>query len=301
MYKPTQTLIFTAFFVFGLFSFASSTAAQPPPPKFFNERFIMKQMPQIHAVQVTYQATSGAGKFGSLAQLRQAGLIDEALASGLKYLYRFNVTVTPATTTTPPKYVATATPMLYRKGGLRSYFIDENGDVRGGDKNGGLATVADPVIDTCALWGIADNERCTLLDVRNLHGAEMTYAATYGNGNFGSVAQLIASRFISERLSTGQTRGYNFTVTFANATGQNPATFQISAVPQIYGVTGIRSFFIATDGVIRGGDKNGAPVDENDPEIDQCLGLGISCYESVSVSSLRTLHGAEMTFAATSG
>lgn len=35
-----------------------------------------------------------------------------------------------------------------------------------------------------------------------------------------------------------------------------------------YGVTGTRSFCIDQTGILRGADKGGKPVDENDPPID---------------------------------
>ncbi|MEP6705313.1 MAG: DUF2950 family protein [Acidobacteriota bacterium] len=51
--------------------------------------------------------------------------------------------------------------------------------------------------------------------------------------------------------------------------GQNLASFKIFATPQVYGVTGVKSFFIATDGVIRGADRQGGHADEDDPPINQ--------------------------------
>ena len=52
-----------------------------------------------------------------------------------------------------------------------------------------------------------------------------------------------------------------------STSGVVPASFKITAVPQTYGSTGVRSFFLATDGVIHGADKGGLPADENDPAL----------------------------------
>lgn len=270
-------------------------------PRIFNERFVVRTLVEIHGAQRTYQAVQGNGNFGSLANLYQLGLVDSALATGSKYGYTFVMSVSPHSAGTPSRFNFTATPQRYSKTGRRSFYQDESAEVRGGDLNGSIATAADPFIDSCAQWGLSDNERCAIQALRTLHGAEMTYSATYGNGNFTGISQLGKVLFVARTLATGLIHGYLFTVTFVNRNSSVPASFRISAVPQTYGSTGIRSFHLATDGVVRGADKQGAAADENDPEVDSCLGLAVACYESMSIDSLRTLHGAEMTLAATSG
>ena len=97
--------------------------------------------------------------------------------------------------------------------------------------------------------------------------ADGTYAATFGNGNYGTLGQL-SEYLIPSRLADGIEHGYSFTVVTAVQTQQTPAIFKIYATPLTYGVTGIRSFFIDTSGVILGADKNGLPSDENDPPIN---------------------------------
>jgi hypothetical protein len=236
---------------------------------FLHERFVIRSVRQIHSAQATYQATQGAGNFGSLVQLENAGFIDAVLGSGSKYGYSFVITVAPYTQTSPASFRLTATPNRYPRSGRRSFFIDTSGEMRAIDNGGVPATENDPYIDDCVLYGLSDNERCTLGDMRTLHGSETTYQATSGNGNFGTLAQLAGANLIRQRLANGSTRGYSYTVTLVNfVPGQSSATFKISAVPITYGVTGIKSFFIATDGVLRGADKNGGEADENDPPID---------------------------------
>lgn len=232
-----------------------------------NESFVMRSMRTLHGAQATYQATEGNGNYGSLQNLLQMGLIDGALASGSKYGYTFVVTVVPySPPSTPATLTITATPRLYRKTGFRSFYIATDGVLRGADKQGAPADENDPDIDDPCLSG---NEQCTFSALRTLHGAEYTYQATYGNGNFGSLAQLRSALLISHTLTSGVGNGYRYTVTFVIQTQHVPASFRISAVPQVYGTTGIRSFFITTDGVIHCADRNGAPADENDPPCNQ--------------------------------
>ena len=64
-------------------------------PRLYNERFVIRALGTIHGAEMTYQATVGAGIFGSLAQVRQVNYIDEALGSGNKYGYAFALTATP--------------------------------------------------------------------------------------------------------------------------------------------------------------------------------------------------------------
>jgi hypothetical protein len=254
--------------VSALLAFNIAAAAQAPNPKFFNERFVITAMRAIHGAEATFQATTGNGDYGTAAQLRQAGLIDSALLSGQKYGYQFVLTETPHTQSTPARFVVTATPTLYRKSGLRSYYIDELGEMHAADKNGTVADANDPYIDDCALWGLQDNERCTLLDMRGLHGAEATYAVTSGFGNYGMFTELYAAGLIRSDLADYDSRGYIYSVQVVNMQPNVQPLFKISAVPRQYGVTGIRSFFIDQSGVIRGGDKNGQPASENDPPIN---------------------------------
>lgn len=238
--------------------FGSVSVAATGYPGSYYERFVIRAMVQIHAAQMTYFATSGNGNFGSLADLHQANLIDATLASGNKHRYSFVMSVTTA------GFVLTATPHRYPKTGRRSFFIDTSGELRGGDKNGGVATAEDPHIDSCTF----DNERCSIQALRILHSAQMTYAATYGNGNFGSFTQLRDALLIDRTLASGTIHGYSLVMTVNNQIPPNtPASFTITATPNTYGVTGVRSFFVDTSGVLRGADKNGTPADENDPPI----------------------------------
>ena len=249
-------------------SVATNTNAQTLDSRHFGERFVIKGITQVPGAEYTYLATYSNGNFGTLSQLYQAGFIDSALASGEKYGYRFAMSITPFSPGVPASFRLTATPISYPKTGRRSFYIDTNGELHGADKNGAAATENDPYIDSCVSYGLADNESCTIADLRLLHGAEMTYATTYGFNNYGTLRQLSEYSLIPSRLADGIEHGYSFIITTTVQTQQTPATFKIYATPLTYGVTGIRSFFIDTSGVILGADKNGLPSDENDPPIN---------------------------------
>lgn len=256
-----RTLPVSALFI-GLFFLASnqSVASQSSPRFLHREVFPIKALVLISNAQATYYATTG--NFGTLAQLASVGFIDQTLASGVKYGYLFEVALTSN------GYSATATPRVYRKTGLRSFYIDTTGDMRGGDKGGQPAGVPDPYVDSCAFWGIRDNERCTRAALRTLNSAEITFAATIGSGNYGSLSQLFNAGLLRPSLAAGELHGYRYSITTMAGTKASPASFKITAVPVTYGVTGVISYFINETGVLRGDDRGGGPADQNDPPVN---------------------------------
>jgi len=249
---------------------AGCTIASAQSARTFAEVHVLRSLRQIHGAEATYQATTGSGNFGSLQTLQQAGFIDEALASGAKYGYVYALsTIAAAPGQHPAGFAVTATPRAYRKSGVRSFYIDDHGEIHGGDKNGQVATSTDAVIDDCTNGSIADNERCTILDMRALHSAQMTYAATIGNHNYGTFSQLYAAGLIRSGLVDFGTRGYFYEYLILSYEPHvQSAVFKIWATPQTYGVTAIRSFYIDRTGVLRGADKNGGQANENDPPIN---------------------------------
>jgi type IV pilus assembly protein PilA len=108
------------------------------------------------------------------------------------------------------------------------------------------------------------NEGSAISSMRTLHGAQMTYQATQGAGNYagtdsgtGDTAGLETLRgpgLIDTVLGSGTKSGYNFVGAMDAAATGNPATFFFSAVPTATtGVTqtGTRRFGIQTEGVLR--------------------------------------------------
>jgi len=247
-----------SFAFFLLLVFCSATLAYSPA---HNERFVIRSLRSVVGAQATYSATTGSGNYGSFQNLRQAQLIDAVLATGQKYGYYFQTTTVAATATMPARYYVTARPNRYRKTGVKSFYIDESGVLRGADKSGAAATASDPEIE----YDCLPYEECAIANMRTLHSAEVTYSATIGSNSYGTFAELYAANLISASLADGSYHGYNFTCAINNQA--TPASFNFSAVPINYGVTGRRSFYIGVDGVLRGADKNGEPADENDPPI----------------------------------
>jgi prepilin-type N-terminal cleavage/methylation domain-containing protein len=109
------------------------------------------------------------------------------------------------------------------------------------------------------------NEGSAVSSLRTTHGAQATYQATNGNGQYagtdaaagttGFVA-LNGAGLIDNQLGSAaaQKSGYNFTmIRFAAVVGTNPATFAAIAKPAATATitaTGTRNFGIATDGVL---------------------------------------------------
>ncbi len=99
------------------------------------------------------------------------------------------------------------------------------------------------------------NEGAAISALRTLHGAQMTYRTTYGNGNYApTMTDLNTTNLIDSQLGSGVKSGYTFTVTVNAATASEPSTFSFSTVPSIPNgatQTGARNFCIRTEGVLR--------------------------------------------------
>ncbi len=230
-----------------------------------NEKFATHALQTIHAAEATFYATAGAGNFGSMQQLRDAGFIDAALAAGEKYGYRFSLTTVPFIPGQgPARFQVSAVPSRYGKTGKRSFYIDQSGSIRGEDHNGEPATIKDPLITIC--YG----ESTVIASMRALHSAESTYFSTAGvNIHYGSMVELNNMLLIDQTLADGEKCGYFFqviTIAAVPATA-TPASFRVLARPWQYPVTGIRSFYIDDTGVLRGADHAGAFGSVNDPPI----------------------------------
>lgn len=106
------------------------------------------------------------------------------------------------------------------------------------------------------------NEGSSISAMRTLHGAQMTYASTYGNGNYAgdvgagtvlALTELGTPGLVDSVLATGTKSGYNFVGGRVAASTIAPAEFFFSANPTTTtGVTqtGARRFGIATNGVM---------------------------------------------------
>jgi prepilin-type N-terminal cleavage/methylation domain-containing protein len=100
------------------------------------------------------------------------------------------------------------------------------------------------------------NEGSAVSAMRTLHGAEMTYASTYGSGSYApNIAGMGGTLgLIDSVLAGGVKGGYNFLCTPTAPTPTTPATFFCSSYPTAGSgitATGTRRFGINTDGVLR--------------------------------------------------
>jgi hypothetical protein len=77
-----------------------------------------------------------------------AGLVDSALANGIKngYAIRY-VIVGAATLGAPAKYELAATPQQYGRTGRRSFFRDSNGGLHAADRRGAVGSETDPKLE----------------------------------------------------------------------------------------------------------------------------------------------------------
>jgi prepilin-type N-terminal cleavage/methylation domain-containing protein len=107
------------------------------------------------------------------------------------------------------------------------------------------------------------NEGSAASSLRTVHGAQATFQATVGNGNYAGtsgaadtagLAELNANNLIDGVLAVGTKSGYAFLMTnYDYVTAVNPASFALTAKPENpTGITktGTRNFGIATDGVL---------------------------------------------------
>ena len=108
----------------------------------------------------------------------------------------------------------------------------------------------------------AANEGSAQSSLRTIQSCELTYQATTGRGDYGTLAQIRGEILTDAALGSGVKSGYNFAVT-PSAAGVRPALFYATAVPTVtagIGQTGTRRFGITEDGVLHGDSGGGLAV-----------------------------------------
>jgi hypothetical protein len=100
------------------------------------------------------------------------------------------------------------------------------------------------------------NEMIAISALTVIASAEQNYKAGAGKGSYGSIDVLIEQKLLQKEFL--EKYGYRFDV---NVLGDR---FEVTAVPQEYGKTGKRSFFIDQTGVVRGDDHGGGPATSAD-------------------------------------
>ena len=101
----------------------------------------------------------------------------------------------------------------------------------------------------------AANEGSAQSSMRTIHSSEAVYQATAGNGQFGTLNNLMTQNLVDSVLGAGSKSGYTFECLAANLDAGPPATFYATSIPSNTAAvtrTGNRSFTIAEDGILRG-------------------------------------------------
>jgi len=120
-----------------LMSIASMASTANPPPHVAKEREAMATVWIISNAERRYKEKNNSS-YGSLDELLAANaLTKEALKSEN---YKFEVTVTA------DGYSISAVPVEYGKTGKLSFFMDQNGPIRGADHGGSPASASDPPV-----------------------------------------------------------------------------------------------------------------------------------------------------------
>ena len=103
----------------------------------YNEAGAIMMLRTLHSAEATYQATTGNGNYGTIAELRKEGLIDYVLAEGHRFGYLFRVRQEKISSESPQaSFEIVAVPRTYGRTGRRSFFVDETGVIRYTDKKG---------------------------------------------------------------------------------------------------------------------------------------------------------------------
>lgn len=109
-----------------------------------NEAGAINSLRQLDTAEANFAGKQGVKwRFGTMQELAAAGLIDQFLASGTKYGYRFELRAEGTS------FEAMATPLTYGQTsspGNRSFYISSDGVVRAADKKGLEADGSDPPV-----------------------------------------------------------------------------------------------------------------------------------------------------------
>jgi type II secretory pathway pseudopilin PulG len=238
-----------------------------------NEASAIRTVRTLAQAEQSYM-TSMSGKCGDIQSLIAGKLIDVSLANNEKNGYRFMVVNFPA-----GGCEIHATPLTTSHGTRSFYYSTLDETIRAADKKGLAADANDLPLDSGfsdttgqpqsaaesdneTPWGQPPSERGAMANLRTLHAAQMTYAATAGNGNCTDFAGLAREKLIKTDLADGISDGYRFAV--KNLT---PYGCELTATP-ISKSYSSRSFFVGADGAMRGKAKNGLPADKNDPPVN---------------------------------
>jgi len=125
---------------------------------------------------------------------------------------------------------------------------------------------------------LAAHEDAAVATLRGLADAIETYHRAYGKLP-DSLAQLgpapkdqispEQASLVNEHLAAGSTAGYRFRYRIVSSSEPENQTFELAAVPEAYGKTGRRSFFMDAAGKIHAADKHGELATADDSLVAQ--------------------------------
>jgi prepilin-type N-terminal cleavage/methylation domain-containing protein len=121
----------------------------------------------------------------------------------------------------------------------------------------------------------AANEGSAQSSLRTIHSCELTYQASTGLGDYGTLPALSGQFLTDSVLGSGKKSGYSFEAN-PTAPGVRPALFYATGTPIIdtgIGQTGTRRFGIAEDGIMRG-DSSSLTVFADEDELKTAPALG---------------------------
>lgn len=123
---------------------------------------------------------------------------------------------------------------------------------------------------------LAAREDAAVSDLHNLNEAIQTYRRAFGKLP-DSLAQLgpapknqvspEQADLVNEQLAAGNDGGYRFRYRIVPGAQEDEMAFELVAMPEDYGKTGRRSFFLDASGKIHGADKHGDLASADDPAV----------------------------------
>jgi len=226
-----------------------------------NEASMLLLLRYILRAEATFQATRGAGRYGTLQELYLARLINVRERTGVNDGYRYFLSVSnPAVL--PSTFEVIARPVSYMETGVRTFEINHFGELRESYFLNPSPEQMQLVTDECV--SMVCNEALARSALRTIHSAEMTFQATVGLGRFGTFEELVENNLISTSLAAGVLNGYYFRIRVDDGSPTELPSFEATATPSRFPRTGLLSFYMDEMGILRGGYKNGIEANESD-------------------------------------
>ncbi len=125
-----------------------------------------------------------------------------------------------------------------------------------------IAMVATIAIPSLRRSKLSANEAASIGALRTLSTAQENFHSTSGFNTYADMADLVgtAPPYIDDALAAGKTPGYIVAVI-----DSTPESWAALAVPNLYGSTGNRSFYIDQSGVIRFTADGSVPTNADPP------------------------------------